>query len=272
MANEMTLQPVLEHGWRSGFVNLMRKESSLWWGTRKWWVQLIVWSLISNGIVAFILWVIPLIDRSAAASVSVNDIPELARVFVQLEAIFTSFGVMVLVQSLVVNEKKLGTAAWVLSNPVSRSSFIFAKLLSHGWAIFIILIVAQNLLFYLQIALRAGLLLDPMPLIAANAVLCLLLFFLLALGLLLGTLFDATGPVIGISIGLVIGMTILPQILGSHLQWLQRLLPTRLGDIAVLVAVRQALPADWTMPVISTACLGVLCIVLAIVRLSREEF
>ena len=61
MSSGKTLQPVVEHGWRSGFANLLRKENSLWWGTRKWWVQTLVWLFISNGIIAFILWGHPVV-------------------------------------------------------------------------------------------------------------------------------------------------------------------------------------------------------------------
>ena len=64
MSSGKTLQPVVEHGWLSGFANLLRKENSLWWGTRKWWVQTLVWLVISNGMIAFILWGIPLVDPS----------------------------------------------------------------------------------------------------------------------------------------------------------------------------------------------------------------
>jgi len=272
MTSGKTLQPVVEHGWRSGFMNMLRKENSLWWGTRKWWVQTLVWLLISNGIIAFILWGVPLIDHSASSNLNASDVNELIRVFLQLETFFASIGVMVFSQGLIVNEKKEGTAAWVLSNPVSRSSFIFSKLVGHGWAIFIILIVAQSLVVYLQLALKAGTFVNPVPFIAATGVLCLLLLFYLVLALMLGTLFSATGPVIGISIAVAIGMIILPQILGGLVPWLVAILPNRLADMALVIVVGQSLPVNWYYPVISTGVLIVLFITLAIVRLGREEF
>lgn len=181
MSSEMTLLPVVEHGWRSGFVNLLRKESSLWWQTRKWWVQTLIWLFISNGIIAFLLWGIPLIDPSASSDLGGTNINELLKVFLQLEAFFTTFGVMVLSQGLIVNEKKLGTAAWLLSNPVSRSSFLTSKLFGHGWAMFIILIAVPSLVAYLQVALKARMFFSPLPFIYATGVICLfLLFFSLA--------------------------------------------------------------------------------------------
>ncbi len=272
MSSDKTLQPVVEHGWRSGFANLLRKENSLWWHTRKWWVQTLIWLFLSNGIIAFILWGIPLIDPSASSDLNGLAVNELIRVFLQLESFFTLFGVMVLSQGLIVNEKKLGTAAWLLSNPVSRSSFITSKLFGHGWAMFIILIAVPSLVAYLQVALKVGIYFNPLPFIYATGVICLLLLFFLALALMLGTLFNSAGPVIGIPIALLIGMSILPQILGKLTPWLISILPSRLTELALVIVLGQLLPADWYFPLISTGVLVVICIAVAIMRFAQEEF
>ena len=272
MSSAEILQPVVEHGWRSGFTNLLRKENSLWWGTRKWWVQTLIWLFISNGIIAFILWVIPLFDPSADMNLNGSGVNELIKVFLQMEALFTSLGVMVLSQGLIVNEKKFGTAAWVYSNPVSRSSFIFSKLVSHGWAMFIILIVVQSLVVYLQLALKAGMYFNPVPFIAATGVLCLLLLFYLVLALMLGTLFNSTGPVIGISLAVGFGMSILPQFLGTLAPWLVAILPESLIELALAIGTGLSLPEGWYFPMISTGVLIVIFIALAILRFRREEF
>jgi ABC-2 type transport system permease protein len=269
MTSGKTLQPVVEHGWRSGLVNLLSKENSLWWGTRKWWVQTLIWLFISNGIIAFMLWVIPVIDPSDH---SAPNGAELLGVFLRLEAFFASFGVMVLSQGLIVHEKRFGTAAWVLSNPVSRSSVIFSKLLGQGGAMFIILVVVQSLVAYLQVTLRAGTFPNPVPLMAGAGMVSLLLLFYLALALMLGTMVSSTGPVIGISIAVGIGMSLLPQILGRLAPWLGLVLPDSLVQLAASVGTGQSLPAGWYFPLISTGVLIVIFIALAIVRFGREEF
>ena len=272
MSSDKTLQPVVEHGWHSGFANLLRKENSLWWGTRKWWVQTLIWLFISNGVIAFILWVIPLIDRSASSNLDGSGLNEMIRLFLQLEAFFTPFGVMVLTQGLIVNEKKFGTAAWLLSNPVSRSSFLTSKLIGHGWAMFIIVIVLPSLVAYLQVALKAGVYFNPLPLIYGTGLICLLLLFYLVLVLMLGTLFNSTGPVIGIPIALLVGMSLLPQILGKLAPWLISILPSRLTELAQLIVMEQSLPVDWYYPLISTGSLFVICLAVAIFRFAKEEF
>jgi ABC-2 type transport system permease protein len=272
MTSGENLQSVVEHGWRSGFMNLLRKENSLWWGTRKWWVQTLIWLFISNGIIAFILWVIPVFDPSADTNLNGSGVSELVKVFLQMEIFFTSFGVMVLSQGLIVNEKKFGTAAWIHSNPVSRSSFIFSKLISHGWAMFIILIAVQSLVVYLQLVLKAGTYFNPLPFITATGVVCVLLLFYLALALMLGTLFNSTGPVIGIPIAVGIGMSILPQLLGKLVPWLIAILPEGLIQLALAIGTGLTLPANWYHPLVSTGVLIVIFIALAIVRWGREEF
>ncbi len=272
MSSENSLQLVVEHGWRSGFANLLRKENSLWWGTRKWWVQTLVWLVISNWVIALILWGIPIIDPTASTNVNGSGFNELIKVFLKLQLFFTPFGVMVLSQGLIVNEKKFGTAAWIHSNPVSRSSFIFSKLVSHGWAMFIILIVVQSLVVYLQLALKAGMFFNPVPFIAATGVLCLLLLFYLVLALMLGTLFNSTGPVVGISLAVGIGMSILTQLLGTLVPWLIAILPDSLINLAVAIGTGLSLPEGWYFPMVSIGVLIVIFISLAIVRWGREEF
>jgi ABC-type transport system involved in multi-copper enzyme maturation permease subunit len=272
MSSNTTLLPVVEHGWRSGFANLLRKESSLWWQTRKWWVQTLIWLFISNGIIAFLLWGIPLIDPSASSNLSGSNVNELLKVFLQLESFFATFGVMVLSQGLIVNEKKLGTAAWLLSNPVSRSSFLTSKLFGHGWAMFIILIAVPSLVAYLQVALKAGIYINPLPFIYATGVICIFLLLFLALALMLGTLFNSTGPVIGIPIAFLIGMSILPQILGKLTPWLISILPSRLTELALVIVMGQSLPADWYFPLISTGVLVGIFTIVAILRFAKEEF
>ena len=66
MSVNNTLQLVQESGWHSGFANFLRKENGIWWRTRKWWVQSLVWFFILNGLVVLFLWVIPLDDPSGA--------------------------------------------------------------------------------------------------------------------------------------------------------------------------------------------------------------
>ena len=56
-------------------------------------------------------------------------------------------GVIVTVQGAIVGEKELGTAAWVISKPVSRASFIVAKLVGHGVGFLVTALVVPAVVF-----------------------------------------------------------------------------------------------------------------------------
>lgn len=54
MSAKTALQTVRESGWRQGYRNLLRKEFSLWFGTHRWWKQLLIWMLVTNGILLLV--------------------------------------------------------------------------------------------------------------------------------------------------------------------------------------------------------------------------
>lgn len=56
MAANQTFQLEETRGWRMGLSNLMRKESGETWKTRHWWVQLLIWLVIIDGLLLFILF------------------------------------------------------------------------------------------------------------------------------------------------------------------------------------------------------------------------
>jgi len=268
MSSDNLLQPIIKHGWSSGFWNMLNKENSLWWGTRKWWVQCLLWLGVYNGLIGFILWVIPALENN-------SEIPNglvLLQVFIMLQGVFSTVAVMVLAQGLIINEKKFGTAAWVMSSPVSRSAFILSKMVGNGWGIFIILVVIPSLVAYLQVSLRIHSFPNALPFIAGIALVCLHLFFYFTLALLLGTIFNSTIPVMGISIGLLIGFNLFSQLLARSIPWLVRIFPQEILNMSSMVGAGQSLPRTWPITVIVITGLSLLFILLAILRFRREEF
>jgi ABC-2 type transport system permease protein len=121
------LQAINEHGWRRGFANLLRNENRLWWGTRKWLIHLLLWLVVLNG---FILLIGLAEGQEANNPVPLYD--TLIQVFFQIGAFATAIGVVTTAQGAIVREKQLGTAAWILSKPVSRSAFVLAKFVAYA--------------------------------------------------------------------------------------------------------------------------------------------
>ncbi|HEY42801.1 MAG TPA: ABC transporter permease subunit [Anaerolineae bacterium] len=265
MSSISSLQIVNESPWRSGFMNMVRKENSLWWGTRKWWVQSLIWFLILNGIVVLLLWIVPAVDKEEAPRAS-----EVLGVFFGFFGALSTFGVMILMQSAIVGEKNSGTAAWIMSNPVSRGAFILAKLIANGIAILTIIVVLQGLIGYMQFFLHGEIVLRPIPFMAALGLQGLHLMFYLTLALVLGTFFNGRGPVIGISIAVLIGQDLLGQLIAMKFPWFPTLMPMRLVDMALPLAQGGTL-SSYT-PVIATTLMSLSFLLLAIWRFRREEF
>lgn len=265
MTSQSDLYPVKSHGWRRGLGNLTNKENRAWWRTKKWWVQSLIWLVVINGIFGLILWVAPESDPEQAIPTS-----EAADVFIIIFSAFATIGVIVLNQSAIIGEKQSGTAEWILSNPVSRAAFILSKLIANGVAIFLIIVVLQSLVFYLQLSLHNNGLLEAGPLIAAMALVSLNLLFFLTLTLMLGTFFNSRLPVTGIAIIILFGQDIIAIFVTRFWEGAKWYFPQSLLEMAQAAVNGQELPS--LIPVIIFPVISILFILAAIWRFEREEF
>ncbi len=263
-----TLQPVTEHGWRQGVANLMRKENDQWWRTRRWWIQSLLWLLVINGTLAVGLWIVPIVEPDLKLDAALAY-----EFFVQMMAWFPMFAVIVIAQGAIVSEKQSGTAAWVLSAPISRESFILSKLLANALGFLVTVIILQGAVAYFQLSLYGGALLPVGPYLAVLGLFSLYLLFYLALTLMLGTFFDARGPVLGIAIGVAIAsMRGVGQLFSGYAPWLSKILPEALPIQANAIVTENDLPADWPITLILFSFYCILFVALAIWRFRREEF
>ncbi len=264
VATHQALQSVTEHGWRRGFTNLLQNEQRQWWGTRKWLVHLLLWLVVLNGL----LLLIGLTDGQDTNN-PVSLYTTLIQVFFQVGAFATAIGVVTTAQGAIVREKQLGTAAWVLSKPVSRSAFVLAKLVAYAASFVSLAIIVPGAIFYGQSLFLAGRAPELAGFLAGIGIMALHTLFYLALTLLLGTLFATRGPIGGIAMGVLfagfVPSSMVPQILVAASPWM-------LKDIAVGLALGSPLPASWPSPVIATAIWSVLFVGLALWRFGREEF
>jgi len=268
MASTTVLQPVKERGWRRGFANLLRKENGEWWHTSRWWVQSLIWLLIVNGVLAIGLWVVPNIDPAEA-----GDPMENLLFFIQPMTMFPIFAVIVITQGALIGEKQSGTAAWIMSAPVSRSAFILAKLVANAIGFFVTIILVQGLVAYVQLSLSDGSPLPFAPYLAMLALLSLYLLFYLALTLMLGAYFGTREPVLGIAIGVAIASMLgLGNLFAGFLPWIVVLLPEAIPGILTLLVQGEPLPDVWPIPIILMSVYSLLFVALAIWRFKREEF
>jgi ABC-2 type transport system permease protein len=240
----MGLHPLPERGWRAGLSPLMRAEFGAWWRTREWWTQALLWTVVINGSVAVAVW---------------GDAPEGLGVFglYGVMTMFAAIAVAILMQETIVGEKRSGTAAWVLSKPASRESFLLSKLVPNAVGVIATMIAIPSAVLLVQ-TLLAGIEVSAPRFALGTLVPALNLLFYLTLTLMLGTLFDSAGPVIAIPLAFAFGQQLIAAIpgLGSVLPWA---LVVGAGDsetsVTGAVITGQPIPAPAALVTTSLACI-----------------
>ncbi len=141
------LQAKTTRGWRMGLSTMLDKELGQWFRTKTWLVQAIIWVLLANGFVAMVLY-----DNRIAGGDEVRDIATM--MFFLFGGMGAAVGAAIAMQDAVIGERESGTAAWVLSKPLSRVAFIASKLLSHSVGMLLTAVAIPGLVFYVLCALR----------------------------------------------------------------------------------------------------------------------
>lgn len=190
-------------------------------------------------------------------------------VFFGFAAFCAVAGVVITAQGALIEEKQLGTAAWIRSKPVSRSAVILSKLVANAVAVVSPMVALPGAAFYGVSRLLWGNHVPAAgPFVAALGLLALYLLVYLALTLLLGTIFNARGPVAGIALaGLIVG-----QVVGSLLPAVAVVTPWALPQVALGLALGQNLPAAWPLSIGVTTLAIVACVAAAIRRFAHDEF
>ncbi|MDA4125148.1 MAG: ABC transporter permease [Thaumarchaeota archaeon] len=257
------MKRIVGSGSLTGFKNKAREENGRWWNTRKWLIQSVVWLLIINGISSIAL--VQLMHTEATFTLG-----GFVTVFAGLMGWMVAFGIIILTQSDIVQEKESGTAEWVLSSPLSRVSFILSKLLVNLAWLLAILVLLQGVVFNMVIgALGAGSV--PWPLLAQGLALQgLQLVFWLSLVLMLGTFFKTRNPVIGVPLIFLFLQTLIPTIVGPSNSWVSLVLPHTLPEYSAILMNGGQLPS--LVPLATTVGASLVFVFLAILRFNREEF
>jgi ABC-type transport system involved in multi-copper enzyme maturation permease subunit len=275
-ANNQTLQRVNERGWLRGFSNLLRKENQVWWGTRRWWINALLWPAMLGGLVSVMLFMLPSVAAAtgdpgvAAAGGPIPFAMQMGRtVFFEMGTLALALGVIVLSQDLIVDEKQSGLTEWMLAKPVARRAYVLAKLAAATLAVLVLLIALPAIMSYLLLTARTGTPFPLIPFLGGLGIMTAHTFFYLTLTLMLGTFFDNRAPILGIALGSVMGGTLI----GGIVQPLNYVTPWMLGKTASLVADSQPLPAGilWVPLAASLLWSGVFIIV-ALVKFEKTEF
>jgi len=253
----------------NGFNNLVKKEMDDWFHTRRWILQIIIWPAIINLFMAFGLFMAASISADTnqvaeSASAPIDPVALGTKLFFRLVVVAGAIGTVILTQDEIVAEKRSGTAAWILSNPVLRSAFVLSKLVSNLIGILLFVVLIPALIGFIEIRLAAGTFPALLPFLNGIIVACLGLLFYLTLTIMLGVLFQASGPVLGISLGLLLGGLVMGQPI-------VQILPVALDKFSTMLAQGSSLPTVGVIEIAVTALWCVLFIVVALWRFEKLE-
>ena len=261
-----------EDGWRTGFGTLLRKENHAWWGTRQWWVQLLIWTAILNGILFALIKMLP---ETAPPEMAEFRPEEGVAAFISFIGLFAPIGAIIAAQGAILDEKRSGTLESLLARPVSRVAVILSKLMAYSFGLFVTIIAVQGVLAYGQIRLFEAGEWSVLNYAAAILISGLSVIFYLTLTLMLGTLFEGRGAVIGIPMALLLGyqavLGIFPEIsFYTHYGLSAAAAGPESGPLAEMVLHGESLTS--ITPLIGTLVMIVAFVAVAIWRFSREEF
>lgn len=261
MAGNSAFTLVEAHGWSGGLQNLLRGELGNWFKSNTWWVQSLIWVGVTNVILAGLLW--------GTDDMNVVDAAALYSLFAGM---FPAIAVIIILQDAVVGEKESGTAAWVLSQPVSRISFILAKLIANSIGVLITMVVLPGFFAFIQLNLAGGQL-SPLNFLLGMGVIFLNLMFYLTLTLMLGTLVDSRAIVIGIPLALAFGQQLLFGLAPVLIQVLPWVLIVPGGEIEFPIAASLILgePPPTLIPVYTTSLAIVVFIAVSLLRFRKVE-
>jgi ABC-2 type transport system permease protein len=261
MSGNSAFQMVSERGWRHGLRNLLGNEFERWWGTSRWWRQSLLWA----GIVGFML---------AAVLLGGESVENGYLVYGVFAVMVPSVAVIIMMQGVIVGEKENGTAAWVLSKPVSRAAFIIPKFVANALGALVCMTLIPGAAAYALLSYGGGRLLDPLTYLAALGAVWLAQLFFLALTLMLGTLFKTRGPVIGLALALLL----LQQYIVGLLPPLRYALPWTLAiplnnqTDALVPNLLQGHPVNASLQLMIIIAEVLIFVAVGVWRFEKEEF
>lgn len=277
MSANLALQKVHEREGLRGFANLFNKEKKAWWGTRRWWVNALLWTVLLGGLTAIMLFGPneEVLEASAAEIAQAGGVMGYTlwvalNVFFEFGIPVLAIGTIILSQDLMIGERQNGVAAWLLSRPVTRRAYVLSKLTAHAFPLLALLVGLPAAVVYGLLSLRMGAPFALLPFLSAVGIMAMHTFFYFTLTLMLGTFFNQRGPILGIALGSVLG----GGLIGGLIPSLFYVTPWMLAKVAWATATgQQTVSAELQLAsVVATVLWSVVFTVVALMKFEKVEY
>lgn len=255
--------------WR-GFGNLLSKENRLWWGGRLWWLRPLLWIIIIDGILAAVLFAAPAaVQADPQQSLEDFDFLSMAiQVLFQLGPIFLAAGAIVMAQGLFSGERESGVAEWILTKPVTRTAYLFSKMLACLVSALVFLVVIPYGIGYLMLSAKYASGLAFLTYAKCIFGLGLYVLFYVTLTSMAALLVNTRGQLLGISLGMLFAGLVVPGFLGQvaiYTPWI-------LTSVLPAMGIGAPLPFSASIPFVATAAWSLLFILIALWRINKIEY
>jgi ABC-2 type transport system permease protein len=120
--------------------------------------------------------------------------------FFQISFLAVLIGGLILAHDSILKERELGTAAWLLSKPLSRKALVLSKLIAHVVGLLVIVILVQAVIAYVLISIGYGGLVSIVPFFSGVGILGDYGLFYMVLALALGAFTLSRSATLGLSI------------------------------------------------------------------------
>ena len=217
----------MNHNTFSGLRSLVALEDARWKKSYNWLKSSLVWLALFNGLMYMGLVYTPGLTGVA---------PDVASALIMLYQMLSGIcpvGAIIIVHNSLISEKENGTAAWVLSAPVSRASMIISKLGVNLLYTSSITIVLQSVVSYYIIQYATNVSLPIASYYLGVVQMALYLAFWVTLTIMLGVVLDNRGTVMGASLGIMYLHGPVANLASRYIPFITQLMPSTLLNSAI---------------------------------------
>lgn len=243
----------------AGLRNLLEAEFSRW-RTWDWYIMALIWI----GIIGFsLLGILAAEDTTLSIGLGILGF---------LIGMFPMINIVIIMQDEIVSHRETGTIAWLLSKPVSRASFILAKLIGNAVGVLVSMVILPGIAIYIEFAILKGTFLSPLQYALGFGLVALNFLFYLTLTLMLGTIFEKRGGIIAIPLAFGLAYTIIMNLAAEiPIHPMSMFFPLE-AEESLFSSVILGLPLDSIVPIMTTTILIIIFVLISLRQFSKEEF